>query len=174
MGAVVSFVSSSAGRTVSASRASVVRLTVPTDANFMGNVFGGVILAEIDRVAYITATRHSGLSCVTASIDKVDFWAPVRLGQVVTFDSRLTYVGRSSMEVWVEVRAEDLAGGPRRLVGNAFVTMVALGPDGHPTPVRPLLAESEEDRRLASEGASRMEARRNARAGPRGEQRNQP
>jgi len=152
------------GRTVAESRASVVRLTVPTDANFMGNVFGGVILAEIDRVAYVSATRHSGLNCVTASFDRVDFLAPVRLGQVVTFDSRMTYVGHASMEIWVEVDAEDLTGPPRRLVGNAFVTMVAVGPDGRPIPVRPLLLTTEQERRLHAEGEARMNERRRMRA----------
>ncbi len=155
------------GRTVADSRASVVRLTVPTDANFMGNVFGGVILAEIDRVAYVTATRHSGLNCVTASFDRVDFHAPVRLGQVVTFDSRITYVGHASMEIWVEVDAEDLTGPPRRHVGNAFVTMVAVGPDGRPTPVRPLLLTSDEERRLFGEGQARMEERKRLRTAER-------
>lgn len=160
--------SSRSVRTVAASRASVVRLTVPTDANFMGNVFGGVILAEIDRVAYVTATRHSGLNCVTASFDRVDFLAPVRLGQVVTFDSRITYVGHSSMEILVEVHAEDLAGGPTRQVGTAFVTMVAVGPDGRPTPVRPLELSTDDERRLFREGEARMNARRATRTPPAG------
>jgi len=158
-------VSSRSNRTVEDSRASVVRLTVPTDANFMGNVFGGVILAEIDRVAYVTAARHSGLNCVTASFDRVDFLAPVRLGQVVTFDSRLTFVGHSSMEILVEVHAEDLLGGPRQMVGTAFVTMVAVGPDGRPTPVRPLALTTDEERRRFQEGEARMNARRATRAG---------
>lgn len=158
--------SSSTMRTVGDSRATVVRLTVPTDANFMGNVFGGVILAEIDRVAYITATRHSGLNCVTASFDRVDFLAPVRLGQVVTFDSRITYVGHTSMEILVEVRAEELAGGATRRVGSAFVTMVAVGPDGRPTPVRPLALTTDEERANFEEGAKRMEARAATRGPP--------
>jgi acyl-CoA hydrolase len=156
-------VAHSEARTVADSRASVVRLTVPTDANFMGNVFGGVILAEIDRVAYVTATRHSGLNCVTASFDRVDFLAPVKLGEVVTFDSRVTFVGRSSMEIWVQVDAQELTGADRRLVGNAFVTMVAVGPDGTPSPVRPLRLTNAEERRLHAEGEARMAERRRLR-----------
>jgi len=151
------------GRTVAESRASVVRLMVPTDANFQGNVFGGVILAEVDRVAYVTATRHSGLNCVTASFDRVDFLAPVRLGEVVTFDSRITYAGHTSMEIWVHVQAEELAGGPKIPVGNAFVTMVAVGPDGRPTPIRSLELSMPEERQLFDEGRARMEARRQSR-----------
>jgi len=150
---------------VAESRASVVRLMVPTDANFMGHVFGGTILAEVDRVAYVTATRHSGKTCVTASFDRVDFIAPVFLGEVVEFDARVTFVGRTSMEIWVQIRAEALEGGSHRLVGNAFVTMVAVDRAGHPTGVPPLETANEEERRLFEEGRRRMEERRRTRAG---------
>lgn len=136
---------------------------VPTDANFSGNVFGGAILAEVDRVAYVTATRHSGQLCVTASFDRVDFIAPVHVGDVVEFTASLTYVGRSSMEVWVRIQAEELSGGGRRLVGNAFVTMVAVSPEGRPLPVRPLDVRSDEERRRFAEGEARMRARRTSR-----------
>ncbi len=150
--------------TVGASRASVVRLMVPTDANFVGNVFGGQILAEVDRVAYITATRHAKSNCVTASFDRVDFILPVHVGEVVDFDAMLTYVGRSSMEVWVRVQSEALAGGALQLVGEAFVTMVAVDPHGRPAPVPPLVLESDEERRRFEEGRRRMEARRRTRS----------
>lgn len=150
---------------VADSRASVVRLMVPTDANFMGHVFGGAILAEVDRVAYVTATRHSGKTCVTASFDRVDFIAPVFLGEVVEFDARVTFVGRTSMEVWVQIEAEALEGGAPRLVGNAFVTMVAVDRAGHPTEVPPLRLETDEERSLFEEGRRRMEERRRTRAG---------
>ena len=150
-------------RTVAESRSSVVRLMIPTDANFTGNVFGGAILAEVDRVAYIAATRHSGRSCVTASFDRVDFLAPVHVGQVVEFDASLTFVGRTSMEVWVQVRAEPLAGGSPQAVGNAFVTMVAVDEAGRPTPVRPLALSNEAERKRFEEGRARMEDRRRSR-----------
>jgi acyl-CoA hydrolase len=137
---------------------------VPTDANFMGNVFGGQILAEIDRVAYVAATRHCRLNCVTASIDRVDFLAPVHIGDVVEWIAELTYVGKSSMEVAIQVAAEPLQGGPRRRVGEAFVTMVALDSAGRPAPVPPLRPTSEQERRRFAEGEARDAARRRARA----------
>ena len=148
---------------VSASRASVVRLMVPTDANLMGTVFGGEILSEVDRVAFITATRHARGPCVTASFDRVDFIQPVHVGEVVDFDAQLTFVGRSSMEIWVTVRAEALAGGAPRLVGEAYVTMVAVDSAGHPVPVPPLTLSTEEERRRFEAGRLRMEARRRTR-----------
>jgi len=148
---------------VGSSRASTIRLMVPTDANLAGNVFGGSILAEIDRVAYIAASRHSGTSCVTASFDRVDFLSPVHVGDVVDFDATLTYVGTSSMEVWVRVRAESAHGGRPRTVGEAFITMVAVDASGRPVPVPPLVIESAEERLRFEEGRRRMEERRRTR-----------
>ncbi|MGI0151984.1 MAG: acyl-CoA thioesterase, partial [Thermoplasmata archaeon] len=134
------------GRTVAESRSSVVRLMVPTDANFTGNVFGGVMLAEMDRLAYVTATRHCKSNCVTASFDRVDFLRPVHVGQVVEFDGRITFVGRSSMEVAIESRAEALSGGPADLVVRAWATMVAVDRSGRPAPVPPLALRSAAER----------------------------
>jgi acyl-CoA hydrolase len=139
---------------------------VPTDANFSGNVFGGAILAEIDRVAYITATRHAHATTVTASIDRVDFIEPVHVGDVVDFDARLTWVGTTSMEVWVRVRAEETAGGRPQLVGEAFVTMVAVDSEGKPVHVPPLVPANEEERRRFEEGRERAEQRRRSRRRP--------
>lgn len=151
-------------RTVADSRSSVVRLMVPTDANFSGDVFGGQILSEIDRVAYVVAGRHCHLNCVTASIDRMDFLAPVHVGDVVEWLAELTHVGRSSMEVWIQVTAEPLQGGARRQVGEAYVTMVALDPAGKPTAVPGLELTSDAERRRFAEGSARAETRRKERA----------
>ncbi len=150
-------------------RASVSRLMVPTDANLMGSVFGGEILSEIDRVAFIAAVRHARAACVTASFDRVDFIQPVHVGEVVDFEARITFVGHSSMEIWVTVRAEDLAGGEPRLVGEAYVTMVAVDSSGRPVPVPPLDLSTDEDRRRFEEGRLRMEERRRTRRSVQGQ-----
>jgi acyl-CoA hydrolase len=139
---------------------------VPTDANFSGNVFGGSILAEIDRVAYITATRHARTTTVTASIDRVDFIEPVHVGDVVDFEARLTWAGTSSMEVWVRVSAEETAGGTPQLVGEAFVTMVAIDASGKPVKVPPVVPANDEERRRFEEGRERAEQRRRSRRRP--------
>jgi acyl-CoA hydrolase len=152
-----------APRNVAESRSSVVRLMVPTDANFMGNVFGGQILSEVDRVAYISARRHSGQECVTASFDRVDFIAPVHVGDVVEFAACLTFAGRTSMEVWVEIRAEDLTGGAHQVVGNAYVTMVAVDRDGRPVAVRPLTLTTPEEKARFDAGQRRMQERQRTR-----------
>ncbi len=149
--------------TVGASRASVVRLMVPSDANFSGNVFGGEILSEVDRVAYITACRHAGATCVTASFDRVDFLEPVRVGEVVEAVAEVTFVGRTSMEVAVGVHARPVARGGSRRVAQAYVTMVAVDPDGRPVTVPPLVLGSDEERRRFAEGKGRMEQRKRSR-----------
>ena len=150
------------------SRSTVVRLMVPADANFMGNIFGGSILADVDRVAYVTSTRHAGGTCVTASFDRVDFIAPVHVGDVVEFVATLTFVGHSSMEVWVAVRAQELRGGPRRPVVNAFVTMVAVDESGRPRPVPRLRLTNGTERSRFAEAERRMETRRKTRPDLRG------
>ncbi len=149
--------------TVAASRASVVRLMIPSDANFSGNVFGGEILSEVDRVAYITACRHAGATCVTASFDRVDFLEPVRVGEVIEAVAELTYVGRTSMEVAVGVHARPIAHAPSRRVVQAYVTMVAVDSAGRPVPVPPLALTTDEERRRFDEGKARMEQRRRSR-----------
>jgi acyl-CoA hydrolase len=160
------FVPDPAPSTVGASRASVVRLMLPTDANFTGNVFGGSILEEVDRVAYIAASRHAQANCVTASFDRVDFIAPVHVGELVTFDAELTFAGRTAMEVWVRVRSEEIQSREVRRVAQAFVTMVAVGPDLRPVPVPPLVLADDGERRRFEEGRQRMEARRSSRRLP--------
>lgn len=151
-------------RTVSDSRMTVVRLMIPTDANFSGSVFGGQILAELDRVAYVVSARHCHRNCVTASIDRMDFLAPVHVGDLVEWLGQLTYVGRTSMEVWIQVTAEALYGEARRKVGEAFLTMVALDDQGRPTQVPRLALTSDEERQRFAEGERRAALRRKSRA----------
>jgi len=136
---------------------------VPTDANFRGSVFGGHVLDEIDRVAFIAATRHARTSCVTASVDRVDFLQPIHVGDVVDFDAEITFVGTSSMEVWVRVRVEPALDREARAVAEAFVTMVAVDTDGRPVPVPALVLETVEERLRFEEGRRRMEERRRTR-----------
>jgi len=151
---------------VSASRTHTVRLMLPVEANNLGSVFGGIILAEIDRVAYITASRHAFAPCLTASFDRVDFIAPVHVGDIVQLDAQVTFVRRTSMEIWIQVSAERIDAERAQLVGNAFVTMVAIDSSGRPIPVPELVLTTEEERVRFEEGRRRMDERRKTRAGP--------
>jgi len=138
------------------SKAEMTVRMFPSDANPAGNVFGGEILKQIDLIAGLVAQRHCRGNAVTASIDRVNFLKPVFVGNALIINARLNYVHRSSMEIEVIVEAEDLITGRKTLTNTAYVTSVALGPDGKTTAVPPLLLETEEDRKKFAEGEQRM------------------
>jgi uncharacterized protein (TIGR00369 family) len=134
-------------------------LMMPNMANNLGHVFGGVILSLVDRVAAVAAIRHARQSCVTVSVDRVDFHEPIHLGELVVASASVNYVGRTSMEVGVRIETENLVTGVRRHTNSCYVTFVAIDADGHPVPVRPLLLESEDDRRRHAAAAARRRLR---------------
>jgi acyl-CoA hydrolase len=136
----------------------MVQLVLPHEANVHGSVLGGTVMHWIDLAAAIVANRHSRRPVVTAAFDEMAFVAPIQVGQLALIDARLTLVDRSSMEICVKVRSEDLLTGERRHTATAYVTFVALDPESkRPTPVPPLLLESKEDE---TEHARALERRR--------------
>lgn len=141
-------------QSVSASRVVMSKVMEPTDANFLGKVFGGSILSLLDLVAYATASRFAGNICVTASFDRVDFHEPIEVGELVICEGRISYTGRTSLEVTIEVFAENIFEQKRRHTNTARVTMVAIK-EGKPTPVPTLVCETREDRLLFLEGQLR-------------------
>jgi len=148
------------GKTVSATRLVLAQVMTPQDANIAGNVHGGNIMKLADTASAVVAIRHSGCLCVTASVDRFDFHAPVYVGNLLTLHASLNHVGRTSMEVGVRVEAEDLRTGKKTHTNSCYFTMVALAMDGSPTPVPRLLLETEEDRRRNTEAALRVAIRR--------------
>ena len=150
-------------KTPDESKAEVIIRMFPSDANPAGNVFGGAILKHIDMVAGIVAQRHSQTNAVTVSMDKISFLKPVFVGNVLFVTARVNYVQKSSMEIEVNVEAEDIAKGTRVHTGNAFVTFVALDQNGKPASVPKLRIESNEDKKRFEEGKLRMELRLKAR-----------
>ena len=146
-------------KTPDESKAEVIIRMFPSDANPAGNVFGGAILKHIDMVAGIVAQRHSQTNAVTVSMDKISFLKPVFVGNVLFVTARVNYVQKSSMEIEVNVEAEDITNGTRVLTGNAFVTFVALDANGKPAPVPQLRVETPEDQKRFDEGKLRMERR---------------
>lgn len=143
----------------SASRVEMTQLVMPGDANIIGTAFGGKVVGWIDLAAALAAMRHTRMPVVTASIDQLDFLAPVRIGQVALVRARPNAVFGSSMEIGVEVLTEDPVAGDRRKCCDAFLTFVALGPDGRPAPAPRLVPEGEEDERRAAEAEQRRALR---------------
>lgn len=113
----------------------------PTDTNPQGNLFGGTLVAWMDRAAGYAAMRHARATVVTAAIDHIDFAVPVRAGDLVELVAQVESTGRSSMRVRVEVFREDPVEDTRERCTVGHFTMVALGPDGRPTPVPPAPSE---------------------------------
>jgi len=137
----------------------MVELVLPNDANTMGNVLGGRVLHWIDMAAAIVAHRHCRSEAVTASMDEVSFLAPIRVGQMALIAARMTYVGRTSMEIRVDVQSEDLLSGERRQTSTAYLTFVAVDKRGHPVPVPPLILETEDEKREARAAEARRAER---------------
>ena len=145
----------------------MTEIILPEDTNSRGTVFGGRILALVDKCAAIVAIRHSRSECVTAHIDSVQFLSKVRLGNVIILSGRLNAAFGSSMEIEVEVRSEDPLSGKRKLTTVAFVTMVALDGDGEPRTVPQLELGSDDERQRAAAATERRRLRLAARH-PRG------
>jgi acyl-CoA hydrolase len=141
----------------------MTELVMPGDANVLGTVFGGRVMALIDKAAAMVAIRHCRSIVVTASVDSIDFISPLKLGDIMSFQAHVTQSFHTSMEVRVDVYGEEPRTGRRVLTTSAFATMVSLASDGTPQAVPPLLLESEADRAEASAA----EARRRLRLGRR-------
>ncbi len=134
-------------------------LMMPQHANIMGNVFGGVILSLVDRVAAVAAIRHAGKQCVTVSVDKVDFKEPIHVGELLTALARVNFAGRTSMEVGVKILAENVLTGEKRHTNSCYVTYVALDEDGVPTEVPPVVPETPDEKRRYNRAAKRRASR---------------
>lgn len=136
----------------------MTQLVLPQHANVHGSLLGGTVMHWVDLAAAVVANRHSRRPVVTAAFDEMAFLAPVMVGQVALIHARMTLVDRSSMEIRVDVESEDVLTGEHRKTGTAFVTFVALDPvTRRPTPVPPLILETDEDR---AEHAVALERRR--------------
>ena len=145
-------------KTVSSTRLEMAQIMEPGDANFLGKVFGGSIMSLIDLCAYATASKFAGTICVTASIDRIDFHEPINVGELVSMVGTVTFVGRTSVEVTIEIYAENLMESHRRHTNTARVTMVALK-DGKPTEVPRLTPQTREEKAQFLEGRLRRELR---------------
>jgi len=137
----------------------MVEYVLPQHANVAGTVFGGQIMAWIDLCAAICAQRHAGRPCVTAFVDDLLFKRPVRVGQVVRLRAEVTATFRTSMEIDVHVCGEDTITGEQWPTVECRVTFVAMDDARKPTPVPPLLLESDADRAAQTAAEERRRAR---------------
>lgn len=137
-----------------------VEILMPSNLNGYERLFGGQLMQWIDVVAAVAARRHSGCEVTTACMDYLEFLSPAYVNETLLLEARVTYVGTTSMEVRVDTFVEALNGEKRR-VNRAYIVMVALDTETRkPTPVPPLLLETEEDHAEWAAGMERMKARK--------------
>lgn len=137
----------------------MTELVLPNDANALGTVQGGKVMHLIDICGAVAAARHCRRVVVTASVDALDFKHPIFVGQAMLLRGWVNYAARTSMEVQVEVFSEDLRTGERRHTSTALLTFVALDDQRRPTPVPPVLPETEEEWRRYREAEARRAER---------------
>ena len=137
----------------------MTEMVLPNDTNTLNNLMGGRLLHWMDICAAISAQKHSNRIVVTASVDNVSFTEPIRLGNIVTMKAKVTRSFNSSMEVFLEVWAEDIPAGIRVSTNRAFYTFVAVDQNGRPIEVPPLEAESDEEIELHISALRRRQLR---------------
>lgn len=142
-----------------ASYTEMTELVLPQHGNVLGSAFGGTVLAWIDVCGAVAAQRHCNRVAVTAALDDVVFRAPIKVGDVVVLSARVNAAFTTSLEVEVEVKVEDPVTAQRRVCVDAFMTFVAVGEDGKPCRVPPLLLETKDDEERAEAARVRRAAR---------------
>ncbi len=142
-----------------ASRIQIAQLMHPEHANLLGNVHGGWIMKLVDEAGALACMRHAQRRVVTVAIDSMVFRNPIKIGDLVLLNAEVTYAGRTSMEAEVQVQAENPITGERTNTNTAYLVYVALDDEGKPTPVSPVKAETEDEKRKM-ESAKERQARR--------------
>lgn len=146
-------------KTVSSSQVVMTQLVLPSHTNALGSIFGGTVMSWVDIAAAIAAQRHSGKEVVTASIDGLNFVAPVYKGWVVNLKASVNFSSKTSMEIGVRVDAENPKTGETFHTATAYLTFVALDSMGKPTLVPGLILENPDQERRFREAQARREQR---------------
>jgi acyl-CoA hydrolase len=146
-------------RTVAESQAERSEIIFPADSNALGNLFGGRLMQFIDLVGAVAAWRHSRAIVVTASMDHLDFVAPVRVGDLLILKASVNRAFRTSMEIGVRAMVEDALAQTLRHVSTAYLTYVAVDSEGNRVPVPAIIPETEHQTRRYEDAVRRRELR---------------
>lgn len=146
-------------RTVAQSQSERSEIIFPSDANALGSLFGGRLMQFIDLVGAMAASRHARATTVTAAMDHLDFIAPVHVGNLLILKASVNRVFRTSMEVGVKAMVEDMLTGESRHVSSAYLTFVAVDPQGNRIVVPPITPETPDQRRRYEDAGRRRELR---------------
>ena len=146
-------------KTVSYSIITMTELVLPQHTNQLGNLLGGQLMHWIDICAALSSSKHAGKVCVTASVDKIDFHHPIKLGDVVTIVASVNRVFNTSMEVGVSVCSENYTKGKKLHTNSAYLTFVGLSPEGIPIKSDSIFPETDDEKRRYEEAKIRRELR---------------
>lgn len=149
-----------APRTVAESQSQMAEVILPNDANPLGNLLGGRLMHFIDIAAAMAAHRHARSYVVTASMDHIDFLAPVHVGDLLILKSAVNRAFNTSMEVGVKVYVENYMTATSRHVASAYLTFVAVDQHGNKLPVPPIVPETAEEKERFADAARRRENRK--------------
>ncbi len=147
------------GKKVSESVTVMTELVLPNHTNQLGNLLGGQLMHWIDICAALAGARHSQRVCVTASVDRIDFHHPIKLGDAVTLSASVNRVFNTSMEIGVKGYAESLRQGKRTHTNTAYLTFVSVDEEGKPVKTFPVIPETEDEARRFEEALQRRESR---------------
>ena len=135
-------------------------LILPNDTNLLGNVLGGRVMHLMDMCAAMSAYKHARTAVVTASVDRLDFLAPAKMGEIMILKSSVNYTGKSSMEVGVRIESENPKTGDIYHTSSAYLTFVSLNENGKPKRVDNINPENDNEIRRFNEGKVRHEERK--------------
>ena len=147
-------------KTVNNTHVIMHELVLPNDTNLLGNVLGGRVMHLMDMCAAMSAYKHARTAVVTASVDRLDFLAPVKMGEIMILKSSVNYTGKSSMEVGVRIESENPKTGHIHHTSSAYLTFVSLNENGKPQRVDDIEPENDIEIRRYNEGKSRHEERK--------------
>ncbi len=141
---------------IRASRVTLSQLMHPEHANLLGNVHGGWIMKLVDEAGALACMRHAQKKVVTVAMDSMTFRQPIRIGDLIILNAEVTYTGRTSMEVEVQVLAENPVTGEQTHTNNAYLVYVALDDEGRPTGVPGLITETDKEKERMAQARKRQ------------------
>ncbi|MBN8547005.1 MAG: acyl-CoA thioesterase [Ignavibacteria bacterium] len=144
---------------VKISQVVMTELVLPNHTNPHSHLLGGQLMLWIDICAALCAAKHAQAVCVTASVDKIDFHHPIKLGEVVTLQASVNRVFNTSLEVGVKIHSESFYSGNRAHTNSAYLTFVSIDKDGNPVPAPKVIPETEEEIRRFEQAGTRREQR---------------
>lgn len=147
-------------KTIAESQVTISELMLPSHSNFNGKIHGGYVLSLLDQIAFACASKHSGVYCVTASVDTVDFLKPIEIGELVTMKASVNFVGTSSMQIGIRVEAENIQTGEVKHCNSSYFTMVAKDAEGRSVKVPGLILKSKDDVRRFAKSIKRYDNKR--------------